>query len=66
MVLSSLGVSEVVPLSTVLPVTEMAILFFWATHCSSVNEVAPELVPVHESTPDPIPVHESTPEYFSV
>lgn len=58
----SLRVSEVVPLSVALPVTAMAILHVWATHCSPVHESTPEPVPGHESTPEPAPVHESAPE----
>lgn len=45
-VVSSLGVSEVLPPSTVLPVTAMAILCVWVSYASSVSPeaAAPDLV----------------------
>lgn len=58
-VMSSLGVSELVPLSTVLPVMAMAILCVWATHCSLAHESTMEPTPAHKSCPEPASDHES-------
>lgn len=69
-VVSSQGVSEVIPLPIIHPIIIMAIMCVWATYCSSalksaLDENAPEPVSAIGSASEPASAHKSAPELAS-